>query len=111
MSCTCKLDEGIEYMCQECFDAVATKAKEGVQPPVAAEETPVTVQELRDLAYPHGKDVAILITWTRGCWQIVTVGSDRANADLASEIGQEFAKKLELENMTLLEDKRSDHLK
>lgn len=78
-------------------------------PTFAAEETPITVQELRELAYSHGKEVSVLVTWTSGNWQIVTAGKDAGAADIAVCIRDQIAKLLQLGEMQTLEDRRHEH--
>jgi len=103
--CQCELYE----TCPQCGRRKAHDHANRVQPPVATEETPITVQELRDLVYPHGKAVSVLITWTRGHWQMVTAGATRKDADAAVALREQIEKLLELGPMRTIEDRRHEH--
>lgn len=78
-------------------------------PLFADKETPITVQELRKLAYSHGKAVSVLVTWNNGNWQLVTAGATAGDADVAVCIRDEIAKLLQLNNVITLEDRRHEH--
>lgn len=105
--CQCEIYE----TCPQCRDEKQRMLEhaQGVHPPVAAQETPITVQELRDLVYPHGKAVSVLVTWTNGHWQLVTAGATRADSDLAVCIREQIEKLLELGPMQTIEDRRHEH--
>lgn len=83
---------------------------EGIHPPVADTETPITVQELRNLVYPHGKAVSVLVTWTDGHWQLLTAGATRDDADVAVCIREQIEKMVQLGPMQIVEDRRHEHV-
>ena len=110
--CQCEIYE-ICPQCREMKEKMIEHAANYTPPlpPFADEETPITVQDLRELAYSHGKAVAVLVTWTNGNWQLVTAGATRSDADVAVCIREQIEKLLQLGPVQTVEDRRHEHRK
>ena len=74
---------------------------------------PFTVEEGRQLAAPHGMDVAVIIGYNvkKNTYSVITVGKTRPLADEAVKLGDAIMDHINpLRNTSeLLEDRRNEH--